>query len=880
MKQKIFIEKGNEFRAYVQTELSESDWFWSVYERAMTILDEIVVEEEKFRKSIKNVKSGAPQYAGMGNNMIAFCAERGQGKTSVLQTIVHSLKNDSENLKMLKCKGMTEFYVLDTIDPSALENGESIVRVIISRLFYQLQQLTEPQIVKLESNFKEDKIRILKLFKNCYENIDYLKGNCKKSEYQDDLDYLSRLGDSARLKENLYELINLYMKLQSQNARETEQRLVIPIDDADLSMRNIFQLCEDIRRYLAIPNVIVLMATNYEQMVNVIYQDYLNQFDKLLQVEKGDAARERCYNMAVKYIEKILPESRCIMLPEIDKLLSQSPESVILEYSNKGDENSQEQFLNTSDNVQEQLLKLIYDKTGIVFLKPESGLHPFLPSTLREMTHFLKLFCDMKDVNMEVAYKGVWKEFEENKEVETEIRKLKTNLNIMRHYFINKWCLEKINFEEQNILLEQERLNREDLLQELLKEINSFIAEKKTLDCKTAIYVTILMNEWFANGLEYHVELNKICEVIDEYLNFSKFLDIQNHKSPVPIIDAEHYQYRNKYNIVAFPVSFSGLNNKDWLKENENENYKLLKMTLYTPNQNEQNGENILSDSEYRFQMFKPMCEVLKNIHLLNDEYNSNKKNSDKSSSLIEQDELKMGVEYNVQYLISLKNIMANIEVFVKLNNILENKIEDVISEDKNKRENKAASENENESQTQFSKIHMDIFGILDEWSKDFAKYLKIKSNISATLANLYNTEVFKVLFWANAHNRKEYLEEYKDNIKGNIARFCTELKKCMEKNFENMEECDLSKLLYEKLEPEICEPMNEIQDEQYDRIKQIEREVFEEKQKIFDKLMEMRSVEVKEGEEKKELDEVKKSIDETINKLNLKSENLDTIEI
>lgn len=98
-----------------------------------------------------------------------------------------------------------DFVVLDSIDSSALNGGESIVRVVLSRLFYKLEEKS-----KTRHDFPE-KRRILELFQKCYSAIDYINGNVHGARDEDDLEELASLGSSSRLKKNLKELIDLLL---------------------------------------------------------------------------------------------------------------------------------------------------------------------------------------------------------------------------------------------------------------------------------------------------------------------------------------------------------------------------------------------------------------------------------------------------------------------------------------------------------------------------------------------------------------------------------------------------------------------------------------------------------------------------------------------
>ena len=140
---KIVMYKGDEYRAKTEEKFVEGLFFSDVYKRANSICCEIIQETEKYLDG--NKEAGyQTKYHGMGNNMIAFCAERGQGKTTAMQSYAAYLQDRDPQKKFFGEGGIDkekyDFVVLDPIDPISLDHGESIVRVLISRLFYLLSE--------------------------------------------------------------------------------------------------------------------------------------------------------------------------------------------------------------------------------------------------------------------------------------------------------------------------------------------------------------------------------------------------------------------------------------------------------------------------------------------------------------------------------------------------------------------------------------------------------------------------------------------------------------------------------------------------------------------------------------------------------------------
>ena len=184
------------------------------------------------------------------------------------------------------------------------------------------------------------------------------------------MESLARLGSSAELKNNLKKLINQYLKIV---LREKEKGyLVVQVDDADLSLGNVFQICENIRNYFSIPNVIVMMAADYGQLKAVIHQSYLKQYERMIQLQPESGFANQCNTMTARYLEKMLPEGHRVTLPDVNVMISESFQSIKLLYYSKKEGETEDllsEVLVGCNDLQEQLMKLLYIKTGVVLLK-------------------------------------------------------------------------------------------------------------------------------------------------------------------------------------------------------------------------------------------------------------------------------------------------------------------------------------------------------------------------------------------------------------------------------------------------------------------------------------------------------------------------------
>lgn len=538
----IQINNGDEYRAKIEgykiekekegdenrESESQETFFGGIYDSAMDITKEIIMEMKEYSKKAKNGQYNA-KYQGMGNNIVAFCAERGQGKTSAMQSFSNILKEDAKKeYYKRECRGV-DFEVLDSIDPSSLDKGESIVRVLLSRIFdkmvTKLEELDKSERFydyRREPDFIKKNREIFPLFQECYENIDYLRK--EKGVEQNSLEKLAQLGSSARLKSNLHELIQKYMEITDKNNNcESYKCLVIQIDDADLAVNNVFQICEDIRNYFSIPNVLVFMAANFTQLREAIHQWYLKQYDFMIKLQSVEFADE-CSLMAARYMEKMIPVGHRIVLPDIERIIKEEFQAIKIKYKRKMvsfDFNDKLCY-----DMQDQLLKALYQKTGIILLKEKGKLHSFLPHTLRELTHFVKMLSEMKSID----HKKVFQPNIKNND-KSGISNLQSNISMIKGYFLEYWChshikkydyqklMDKIGSLNQQLPLiyknivncfkvdmdkNTERITCYDIFNILVGGLETEKEPGALLGIQDALrlYATIMLNEWFVKVAE------------------------------------------------------------------------------------------------------------------------------------------------------------------------------------------------------------------------------------------------------------------------------------------------------------------------------------------------------------------------------------------
>lgn len=364
------------------------------------------------------------------NNIVMFCANRGGGKSSALLTFGRALgglhwAQEAEGYDELWGKELKacRFVTLDIIDPTLMGPEDSFMRLLLSKMFVSFRKKLEKTTDRGGEEQENRHMKILSLFRTCHQYLDILTGQKgKNEEFYDDLQQISEIGDSSNLRQKFQELLRLYLKDMAGTPGPNEKHyLVIQIDDADLNTDCAYNMVEDLRKYCILPNIIVLMAVHIEQMQQIVEQHFASSFGTLLKHSRCDNKEERimtvehCREMAMRYMDKVMPAGHQVHLPQIDQFIRNESARLTIRYwvrqldslTGRVCQKDALEFYITKENgkeervdgYQERLLRLVYEKTGIVLVKPATYLHNLLPHNMRELTHFLGFFSRLKDVD-------------------------------------------------------------------------------------------------------------------------------------------------------------------------------------------------------------------------------------------------------------------------------------------------------------------------------------------------------------------------------------------------------------------------------------------------------------------------------------------------
>lgn len=315
------------------------------------------------------LKNKKDELNNCSNNIIAFIGERGSGKTSCMKSFAKSLPNNSSYKEK-------SFHVLEELDPSFFETNSNILELLIARMY---NQFSEDRDRYENKEFSYDASKdLINAFQELQKSLQY----CNKEDiHLNLLEQVSYLGESERIKERLYETIKYYLRWYG------KEKLVISIDDIDLNVSQAYKMVEQIRKYLILPNVILLMAVKLEQLDNVIQQQMLKENEVL--INRGVFAASQVSGMAEKYLDKLIPHDARVYLPNEVSFLNRPVQLVEkIDEKEKG-----EDFI----SLREAIPSLIFRKCRYLFYNTKGRTSLIIPRNLRELRLLLSMLNQMED---------------------------------------------------------------------------------------------------------------------------------------------------------------------------------------------------------------------------------------------------------------------------------------------------------------------------------------------------------------------------------------------------------------------------------------------------------------------------------------------------
>lgn len=226
------------------------------------------------------------------HNAISIDGARGTGKTAVLVNLKSYLK-DREVLK--------DVHILDPVDPTLLENGESLfLHIIVAAVLHDKE-------VKEAQRNEPSKARSLN------QTLENLAQSLESVETQQDrhgMDKVRAMYSNKQLADCVQDFFRDVLGLLG------KKLIILPIDDVDTSLNRAFENLEIVRRYLATPHVLPIVCGDRELYNDVTWRDFHGRLTKDSSYRRKEA-HERAVELAAEYQRKILPFPRRLTMPEV-----------------------------------------------------------------------------------------------------------------------------------------------------------------------------------------------------------------------------------------------------------------------------------------------------------------------------------------------------------------------------------------------------------------------------------------------------------------------------------------------------------------------------------------------------------------------------------
>jgi hypothetical protein len=309
-----------------------SSFFVDSYRHALSCLQYIDVDNRRLYweemvadGKIANEEKDDGRYLPEFNNVIAFCGERGSGKTSAMISFRNLLRDWQQskskilNLVDRDFDKPLRFLCIDPVDPSRFEPNDRLVGSILAELYRRYLQLSQD---RTEVGDFERRKNLEVAFSNALKSIQMLDPKSespfgKPGEGENEFEILRRAAEAASMRDNFHKLIQAFLNYKfATDKKASNHYLVIPVDDLDMSIRHAYQLAEDIRKYLMVPNVIILIAMKLDQLRMAVEQENYDRFRVYKEIAKMPKDDE-VETMSNLYLEKLIPLNRRVMMPDL-----------------------------------------------------------------------------------------------------------------------------------------------------------------------------------------------------------------------------------------------------------------------------------------------------------------------------------------------------------------------------------------------------------------------------------------------------------------------------------------------------------------------------------------------------------------------------------
>lgn len=581
----------------VKEEASTASFFMEEYKEAIEMVNAIIALCDSKKEDGKRNGSTKKESESI-NNRILFIGQRGTGKTSAMTSFSKGLDDaEIDNHKVLY------FKRLPMIDPSNFDNNTNILLTVITMMFSEAKEL-------MKENGNNDDIistreSLLKQFDEVFKSLKAITGSDRPTFTLEGLNEKSR---ALQMRTGMHSLVKRYIEFYNKTRETNIRYLVLLIDDIDMTVSHVPEMLEQLRKYLDLDNLLILMSANLGQLYNEMREHYSKAFKETLN-DRNQALSIDVEDLANKYLLKLFPTSRRIRVEHSVKQLLETR----LEIKDVGPENTRGSFSNAKGSfsgsyrkenekysgnfeindvsvnvnrtatpksesiegfLQNVVLSLIWQKTRLLFIPKDANtmLHPIIPTNLRELMQFLDMLTSLKEVK--------YKDGRGNPRLFGDIvafNHCKENVEKFKKYILHNWIPNHLSVAEELVFehiptditeINKHLINSINVIgnqhrRELMsREVGLDMIERNAEDVNIDrdIYTMVSLND------PKFVKANKISDIFNQPSNYSYgdlLLMIDKYETYFESEDNRKFTDAIKiyYSILLFETMFFGSKN-------------------------------------------------------------------------------------------------------------------------------------------------------------------------------------------------------------------------------------------------------------------------------------------------------------------------------
>ncbi len=372
------IQDPPQYDVTIETDFQQSI-FLDMYRGAARNVDAIIERN-------KTVGSSSCELANPDasiNTTIAFVGGRGTGKSSAMQSFSNYLQTGpktGDGVWQGCTDALPKFVALPTIDSSQISEHETVIG-----------RMSAAMLAGFRKGQKSLSLEKRQEFLGCAKEINELAVLLQTGEWFKCGDKL--LTNTERIcgmKASVRKLVDSYLSIVcKENAY-----LIITIDDLDMGIQSAYAIMEEIRQYLSIPRVVVLVSID-ETLLDAVVRASINESMNVSNPDKEHKALVK--DLSYRYLEKLFPVNRRHHTPRLTA-------NQLREWKSEGfidDATLNVVFNGEPPTVRNAILHLIWRKTMLIPVCNRDDDHLLIPRNLRSLCHMVVLLRSMPDIAYE-----------------------------------------------------------------------------------------------------------------------------------------------------------------------------------------------------------------------------------------------------------------------------------------------------------------------------------------------------------------------------------------------------------------------------------------------------------------------------------------------